>query len=796
MDTFLQDLRFACRTLLKRPVPTTVAVLTLALGIGANTAIFSVVDAVLLSPLPFREPERLAVIWASNPDLAAKVGLPDNLPASPGTFQDWKRDARSFESMAMVGADRLALTGKGEPELLGAVQVSGDFFTVLGSRPLLGRTLLPEDDLLGKRTTVLLSQGLWQRRFGGDPEIVGRKVLLDGEPLTVVGVMPAAFNFPRGAQFPFGYGFTEAPDVWVPMGFSAEDRENRDNHSHLTIARLKPGVGLAAAREEMNAITRRLQATYPNDVGWGARPESLAGQLVGPVRPALLVLLGAVGLVLLIACANVANLFLAQAVTRQKEISIRTAMGAGRGRLARQLLTESLLLAVVGGALGLLAAFWGLRWIASWIPASMPVPAEISLDARVLLFTLAAVLLAGLLSGLVPALQTTRTDLSETLREGNRGAGSAAPSRRMRSALVIAEVALAVLLVIGAGLLIRSFARLTAVDPGFRADNVLTLQVILPGSKYNRDQRAPFFASVLERLRALPGVEAAGAVSNLPLSGEESVGAIVIEGRPRPEPNEIALADQRSIMPGYFEALGIALVRGRTLEERDLTYGEDGPRMAVIDETMAKAYWPGEDPLGRRFRLGFYDDTDANWFTVVGVVRNVRHSGLHVDPRPQMYLPESRFPSGQMTLVLRTAGNPEALTDEARAAVYAVDRDQPVSRVGTMERMVGESLAGRRFTMILLVVFAGLALALAAVGIYGITSYSVTQRTREMGLRMALGARPGQVVRLVVQEAGTLAVLGIVLGLGLGFAATRVMSSLLFGVKATDPGTYVAVSVA
>jgi putative ABC transport system permease protein len=792
MESFVQDLRFAFRTILKRPVPALVAVVTLALGIGANTAIFSVVDAVLLSPLPFRDPDRLAVVWASNPELAAKVGFPDKLPASPGAFYDWKRESKSFEKMAMVGATRVALSGNGEPELLGAVEVSGEFFQVLGTSPLLGRTLLPEDDETGKKTAVVLSHGLWKRRFGGAPDVVGRKILLDGEPITVVGVMPARFAFPRGAEMPSGYGFTKEPEVWVPLALPPEARQNRGNHSQLTIARLRPGVGLGAAAEEMRALSKRIQEAHPEDQGWGARPEPLATQLVGDVRPALLLLLGAVGLVLLIACANVANLFLAQAVTRQKEFAVRTAMGAGRGQLARQLLTESVLLAFLGGALGLLTAFWGLRAFASWIPASVPVPTDLSLDGRVLAFTLAAVFLAGLLAGLVPALQTTRTDLSETLREGNRGGSSAAPSRRTRSVLVIAEVAVAVLLVIGAGLLIRSFVRLTGVDPGFRAENVLTLEVILPGSKYDSAQRTPFFASVLERLRALPGVQAVGAVNNLPMSGEENIDAITIEGRPRPEPNEIALADTRSAMPGYFEAMGIALLRGRFLEERDAAEGQP---VAVVDETMAKTYWPDEDPIGKRFHRGFYDD-EAEWVTVVGVVRNVRHSGLHSDPRPQMYRPESQAPQGQMVLVVRTARDPAGLMDEARAAVYAVDRDQPVSRVRTMAHVVGESVAGRRFNTILLGVFAALALVLAAVGIYGITAYSVSQRTREMGLRLALGAQRVQVLRLVVQEAGLLALSGIALGLGLGLLATRVMSSLLFGVKATDPGTYLAVSVA
>ena len=793
METLLQDLRFAGRTLLKRPAFTVIAILTLALGIGANTAIFSVVDSVLLAPLPFGYPERLTVIWASYPELARRVGLPDKLPVSPATFYDWKT-AKSFEKMAMFTADRVSLTGGGEPEQLGAVAVSGEFFQVLGTPALVGRALLPEDDDKGKRTTAVLSYDLWQRRFGGDRGVVGRAVRIDGVPLTVVGVMPPGFAFPRGGEMPHGFGFSAKPDVWLPRALSPERRHSRGQRGNLTVGLLKPGVTIAEAQTEMSAIAERVGKAFPeSDAGWGNRIEPLRQGLIGDVRPALLILLAAVGLVLLIACVNVANLLLAQAAARHKEIAVRTALGAGRGRMVRQLLTESALLATLGGGLGLLLAHWGLRIFTAWIPDDVPVAREIALDPRILLFTLGVTLLTGALAGLVPAFQMTRPDLAESLREGTRAGSGSSRGGRTRNALVIVETALAVLLVVGAGLLIRSFARLTAVDPGFNAKGTLALQVILPDSKYPDKARCWAFSSaVLEKLRALPGVTAAGVVSNLPLSGGEEIEGLVFEGRPRPRTSEdTPLADFRYASPGYFEAMGIPRVQGRLFA---LTDTASSPLVAVIDETLARVYWPGEDPIGKRFHFGGIGIPDEPWITVVGIVGNVRNSGLHVEPRPQVYVPATQRSDATQTFVVRTARDPRSLIQEARAAVFAVDRDQPVAQVKTMEQVVAQSVAGRRFNMVLLGAFAGLALLLAAVGIYGITAYSVAQRTREMGLRMALGAQPGSVLGLVLKEAGALALIGLGAGLALAFAATRVMASLLYGVGTTDPATFASVT--
>src|SRR5947199_1444748 len=524
METLLQDLRFAGRTLLKRPALTAIAVFTLALGIGANTAIFSVVDSVLLAPLPFRDPERLTMIWASNPELARQVGLPDKLPVSPATFYDWKT-AKSFAQMAIVSADRLSLTGDGDPEQIAAVKVSGELFQALGTPALLGRTLQPEDDDKGKRTTILLSHDFWQRRFGGDRNVLGRVLHIDGAPLTVVGVMPAGFTFPRGGEMPHGFGFAAQPDVWVPLAFSPERRQNRGNRGYLAIGLLKPGVGIPQAQAEMTEISRRVEKAHPDsDAGWHNRVAPLRRELVGDIRPALLILLAAVGVVLLIACVNVASLLLAQAAARQKEIAVRTALGAGRGRMVRQLLTESALLASTGGAAGLLLAFWGLRAFTLWIPDDVPVSRHLTLDPRVLLFTLGVTLLTGLLAGLAPAFQMTRPDLAESLRDGTRAGSGTSRGNRTRGVLVIVETALAVVLVVCAGLLIRSFARVAHIDPGFRPEGVLTLQVPLSPVKYpDNAKRWALLNEVLGRLRALPGVTVAGIVSNLPLSGEEEI---------------------------------------------------------------------------------------------------------------------------------------------------------------------------------------------------------------------------------------------------------------------------------
>jgi putative ABC transport system permease protein len=545
----------------------------------------------------------------------------------------------------------------------------------------------------------------------------------------------------------------------------------------------------------MTEISRRVEKTFPDsDAGWHNRVAPLRRELVGDIRPALLILLAAVGVVLLIACVNVAGLLLAQAAARQKEIAVRTALGAGRGRMVRQLLTESALLSFAGGAAGLLLAFWGLRAFTLWIPDDVPVSRQLTLDPRVLLFTVGVTLLTGLLAGLAPAFQMTRPDLAESLRDGTRAGAGTARGNRTRGVLVVVETALAVVLVVCAGLLIRSFALVAHVDPGFRPEGVLTLQIPLPPSKYpDNAKRWAFLSAVLERVRALPGVSLAGVVSNLPLTGEEEIDMLIVEGTPRPKPAEIPLADLRQASSGYFEAMGIRLLRGRTFTPADRA---GAPGVAVVSETLARTQWPGADAVGKRIRFGDYDQKNPAWLTVAGVVEDVRNSSLEGTPRPQAYLAAAQTAFPGQYLVLRTTGDPKKLVAAARSAVWSIDRDQPVAEVRTMSKVVSRAVAGRRFNMVLLGVFAALALLLAAVGIYGITAFSVAQRTREMGLRMALGAGRGTVLALVLREAGSLALAGLAAGLVLALAATRVMASLLFGVGATDPATFGGVAAA
>ena len=824
LSALSQDLRFAVRGLARQPGLAVAAVLTLALGIGGNAAIFTVVDAALLEPPPFRDPGRLVVAWASNPALAQSARVADQLPVSYGDFYDWRRESRSLERLALVQPAAMALTGRGDPRQLDVIRVTGDFSVLLGTPAALGRGLMAADDAPGKPGAVLLSDTGWRRWFGADPRVVGRKVVLDGDPVIVAGVMPPRFTFPRGSDMPAFYGFAAEPDAWLPLAPSADLQQDRATRVGVAIGRLRPGVGIAAAQAELVAICRRLEQLHPRVKGWSARLAPLAEQMVGDLKPGLLMLWAAVGGVLLIACANVANLLLVRAAGRRHEIAVRTALGAGRGQLVAHLLLESGLLSLAGGILGIALAGGGLRLFAA-LPrllsggADLPGGAGASvasglgdlagvvllvqgtgLDARVLAFTAALCIAASLVAGLAPMLQTARPDLAQLLRGGGRSGTGTLGSRHTRNGLVVAEVALAMMLLIGAGLLLRSLVHLLGVAPGFRAAGVLSFEIDRPEDPSRQAPRlALVFERVADRLRALPGAAAVGGISQLPLAGVESKAGVYIEGRPVPDkPEDVLFADSREVVPGYFETMGIPLRCGRLLDAGD-TAGK--PLVAVVDEVMARTFWPGGDALGKRFRRATNarrrDDPANPWYTVVGIVGTVRHA-LGSEPGPTMYRTAPQLlpalAESTMVYVVRTRTDPAAMTAAVRAAVREVDPGQPVTKVRTMEQVVAESVSRRRFSLVLLGLFAALALALSAVGIYGVTSYSVAQRTRELALRVALGARPLGVLGLLLGEAGTLAVAGVLLGAAGALALGRLISSLLYGVGAADPLTFATVA--
>ena len=779
METFFQDIRYGLRLLIKRPGFTVVAVIALALGIGANSAIFSVVNGVVLRALPYKDPDRMAIVWSKPP-----WGGTGGFPVTAGEFIDWRDQNQVFEQIAAFHSQPLNITGAGEPEFLGGVRGSASLFPLLGVEPKLGRTFAPEDDQPGAERVVIISHGLWERRFGSDPNIIGQKLSLNDEPYTVVGVLPAGFQFPRKGEMPAPYQFPRQADFYTPLAWSPAQAANRDRNYLVVVSRLKPGATFEQADAEMNAIAGRLQEQYPQ-LNKEALVVPLHQQVVGKVRTALLVLLGAVGFVLLIACANVANLLLARAASRQKEIAIRTALGASRLRVIRQLLTESVLLALVGGTLGLLLALWGIDLLLTISPSNLPRVETIGIDGRVFALTLAVSLLTGIGFGLVPAIQVSKPDLNDALKEGGRSSSVGFRHNRFRGLLVVSEVALSLVLLIGAGLMIRSFVTLLNVDTGLTVQNVLTLDIGLPRSKYTGPQQIAFFQQVLSRMQSLPGVQVVGGVYPLPLSGAEEYMGFSVEGRAS-NPGETVSAGPRWVNGDYFKVMGIALLRGRELTERD---NADSPRVMVINEAMAKAFWPDEDPIGKRVAFDRTNGT-PNWREIVGIAKDVKHVSLDDTAKPEMYLPFDQFPMFFQTIVVRTTGDPLSLVAAARSEVLAVNKDQPISNVHTMEELVSNSIAQRRFNMLLLSIFATVALLLSAVGIYGVMSYSVAQRTHELGLRMALGAQSSHVVALVVRQGMTLALTGVGVGLAAAFALTRIMASLLYGVSATDTFTF------
>ncbi len=788
MQTLLQDLRYGARMLLKQPSITLIAVLTLALGIGANTAIFSVVNAVLLRPLPYDGPQQLAMVWQTNQEALGKLGI-QRLPVTYADFYDWRDQNNVFEAIAALDPRQFNLTGQGEPEKLNGVRTTPNLFSLLRVKPVIGRDFLPEEESEGAASVAILSYGLWQRRFGGDEKIIGQSLTLNDASYTVIGVVPQHFRFTESSNLPRHARFGVGTDVWMPMRQTGALRSNRGNHNLTVVARLKPGVRPAQAQAEMQTIARRIAQGFsrkPED--FGAEVVPLREQIAGNIRPALLVLLGAVALVLLISCANVASLLLARAAARRKELAIRSALGAGRGRIVRQLLTESLLLALAGGGLGALLAWWGSDLLLSLSPDSVQRIGEVPIDFRVLGFTLLVSLLTGIGFGLAPALVSSKSDINESLKE--EGPAVIDPRRRALGLLVVAEVALALVLLVGAGLLIKSFARLTHVDPGFNPASVVSVEISLPFTRYrDPQQRAEFFRQVIDRIKALPDVQAAGSNYVLPLSGADPSNAFEIEGRPNAS-GEWQSANFGTISPDYFQALEIPLLRGRYFTDQD---SREAQGVAIIDEEMIRRYFPGEDPLGKRLSVGSRD-----WLTIVGIVGNVRHTALEDESRPYIYVPYSQrpfyWPSTSMAIRSKTR-DVANLVAAVRREIKAVDRDQPISNVTTLEELYRKAVAPRRFSMQLLGTFASLAMLLAVIGLYTVTSYSVTQRIHEIGVRMALGARPVDVLKLVIGRGIALALIGVGVGLGAAFALTRLMSNLLFGVSATDPATFTFVAL-
>jgi len=780
MAWLVKDLTYSLRSLLKRPGFAVIAVLTLAVGIGANATIFSVVKSVLLQPLPYEQSDRLVWIWESS----ERNDIPFE-PASVPNYYDWKEQNQVFGDMAAFTSYRPVLTGRGEQaESIPAGFVTPNLFAVLGWTPALGRTFNDNEGFRGGDRVVVLSHGLWQRRFGGDTGILGSTITLNGNPVTVIGVMPAAYRHLDMDGAP-------ASQLWAPMQFDPATMGRRSDFLDV-VARLDPGVSLEQARTEMKTIASRLEQEYPaaND-GWSVTLTSLEDRFAGDVRTSLLVLLAAVAFLLLIACANVANLQLTRATSRQKETAIRTALGAGRWQLIRQFLVESTVIAVAGGIAGLALSVWGVDLLLALRPAELPLINEVEIDGTVLAFTLVLSLVTGWVFGIVPALLASRTDLRGAMQGGGRDGGDAGPrGRRIRSVLVIAEVAIALLMLIGAGLMVRSLYHMINIDPGVSTERLLTAQVRLPRAHYGEDHRVQaFYTELLQEIGSMPDVESVAATTDLPLTGGRNFLAFGIEGRTRGPADPVPDAITTQATPEYFRTVGISLIEGRLFAESDR---QDTPRVMVVNRTLARRNWPGESAVGQRITLGGPDPD--NWIEIVGVVSDVFDEALDTPPYPQMYGPHAQWNDRGMALTVRTAGDPMAVVPGLRRAVARIDADIPVTRIRTMETIVADSMAQKRFSMILLSLFAALALLLAAVGIYGVISYSVSQRTREIGVRMALGAKHADVRGMVVRGGVALASIGIAIGLVAAFGLTRLMSSLIFGISSSDPITFVGIA--
>jgi predicted permease len=787
MSEFAQDLKYAVRALRRSPGFALVVVLALALGIGANTAIFSIVNGTLLQPLPYPQPDHLLALFGR----FTGIGIPkvQNAFSAP-ELMDVKALNSSLAHVAAFTSTSANVNLNGTPERIDGALVSPEFFPMLGVQARLGRVFRPEEGQEGRDRVAVISDGLWKRRFGSDPGIVGHKIAMNDLTFEIIGVLPPDFDLP------------EQTEVWGPLSFNAAalSPNSRGNHGLQVIARVKPELSLAQAHTDLDRVSRTIieqNKQYPYErFNYTLIANPLLEETVGDIKPALLILLGAVGFVLLIACANVANLLLVRASGREREMAIRTALGAGRARLVRQMLTESLILGLLGGVAGLLFARWGLRALIAVAESSFPRVAGATMDWRVLSFTFAISLITGLLFGLAPAWHAAHVVTHESLKEGGRGNTASGAAQRVRRVLIVSEIALSLILLAGAGLLIKSFVRLQQVDPGFRPDNVLTMRIALSQQRYVQPaQVAAFYREVLRRVRQLPGVEAAGAISALPLSGQGGSGTTTIDSTAVPMDKTTPELDLRPVMPGYFETMGIGLVKGRFFDDRD---AETAAPVAIVDETLAQTFWPNEDPLGKRLRRGGGRQSQAPWLTIVGVVRHVRMRTLEAPSRMELYWPQVQNPFNSMSLTIRTTPEPMTLANAVQTQVLAVDPQQPVYRIRTMNEFLASSIDRRKLSMLLLAIFAGAALALAAVGIYGITSYTVAQRSQEMGVRMALGASRGGILRLVLGQSLTVAAIGVVAGLIGSIVLTgllsSMLSSMLFNTTAIDPLTFVLVA--
>lgn len=794
----LSEIKIALRMLSKSPGFVAIAIATLALAIGANSAVFSLVNALLLRPLSYQQPSRLVLIW----DRFAGQGL-ERIPVSPPEYLDLEKDLQSTSSLATFVYQTFNLSSGDVPERISGAAVSPSLFPLLGVEPIKGRTFAREEQGQGHDDVIVISERLWKRRFNSDPRLVGNPILLDGRNYTVIGVMPAKFEFPIPLFGVQGNRFAERVDIWKPIAFTSMDLKQRGSRSYGLIARLRSGVSVAKAQAEIDQIVARWIRTYPDNYGgasgFGVRIYPLHEQVVGRMRTGLAILLGAVGFVLLIACANLATMLLARASVRERELAIRVALGAARWRLIRQMLTESVLLAMAGGACGIILSVWGLEFLKQIGARTIPRLAEVNVDFVVLIVTTAIAAGTGILFGLIPAFASAKPELTETLKEGGRSSTAGARRNQIRNSLVVAQIALALVLLVGAGLLLKSFVRVQKIDPGFDRANVLTAEIGLPETKYPIEGSSDysrvlnFWDEALRRVRQLPGVEAAGLTDVLPLSGSNGDWSFSIEGR-MPGPKEPGPDEElRMVSPDYFRVLKMSLLRGRLFTESD---NADAAGVVIINDALAKKYWRNEDPLGKRITFDDPRKPNAKWQTIVGIVRSIRHRALDVDPQPEYYRPLAQHAESNMILAVRSSQDPRSLASAVRREIQSIDPDQPIANVRTLEAVTADSLAPRRVSMVLLGAFAGIALLLASIGIYGVISYLVVQRTHEIGVRMALGAQRGDVLRLVVGHALKLVGLGIAIGLILAFFSTRTLSSLLYSVDAFDLTTFVVVTLA